>query len=420
MLYRRWAGLRIRAHQETHGGVGRASRYTSGLANTPPHAKETRLFGMLGWLLERFRAQWDQVADVRLSASRVAVRRTVALLAAVSPLVALAFVALGRAALDGDPGARDLAVSFQAAILIFSLLDPRGDEIYQLDFGLAAHDALLDVRTTLGAARDDAARDEGRDATGLPSGEIRFFGVSFSYGAGAPVLDGLDLAIPAGSSLALVGVNGAGKTTLVKLLAGLYVPQAGAITVDGIPLGDLDLASWRRQLAVIFQDFVRYELPASDNVRFGGVDHRDPEALDRAAARAGVAGVVAGLPRGWQTPLARHYAGGSDLSGGQWQRVALARALFAVDAGARVLVLDEPTANLDVRAEARLFDEFLDLTAGLTTILVSHRFSTVRRADRICVLEGGRVVEHGSHDALVAAGGRYARLFDLQAARFRG
>jgi len=421
VLCRRWAGLRIEAHRRTHGGVGRASRYTSGMANTPPYAKETRLFGMLGWLLERFQGQWDEVATIRFSASRTAVRRIVALLAAVSPLVALAFVSLGRAALDGDPDARGLAVAFQAAVLIIAILDPRTDEIYQLDFGLAAHDALFEIQAKLGAGGEDAAKSGSRDASGLPTREIKFSGVSFSYGGDDPVLDGLDLTIPAGSSLAIVGVNGAGKTTLVKLLAGLYVPDAGTITVDGIPLDDLDLASWWRQLGVIFQDFVRYELPASDNVGFGGLDGaQDREALERAAVRAGVADVVAGLPWAWDTPLARQYTGGCDLSGGQWQRVALARALFAVEAGARVLVLDEPTANLDVRAEAELFEEFLELTARLTTILISHRFSTVRHANRIAVLDGGRVVEHGSHDELVAASGRYARLFDLQAARFRG
>ncbi|MDQ4069646.1 MAG: ABC transporter ATP-binding protein/permease [Actinomycetota bacterium] len=420
VLTRRWAGLRIEAHRATHGGVGRASRYTSGMANTPPYAKETRLFGMLGWLLERFRQQWDEVANVRFSASRIAVRRIVTLLVVVSPLVALTFVTLARAALDGDPDARGLAVAFQCAILIMAILDPGTDEIYQLDFGLAAHDALLEIQATLGRGGEDGATMASRDASGLPSQEIRFSGVSFSYGGDKPVLDGLDLTVPAGSSLAVVGVNGAGKTTLVKLLAGLYVPEAGTITVDGSPLGDLDLASWRRQLGVIFQDFVRYELPASDNVGFGGLERGcDREGLERAAARAGVADLVASFPRGWDTPLSRQYTGGSDLSGGQWQRVALARALFAVEAGARVLVLDEPTANLDVRAEAELFEEFLHLTAGLTTILISHRFSTVRHADRICVLDGGRVVEHGSHDELVAAGGRYARLFDLQAARFR-
>ena len=420
VLCRRWAGLRIGAHRDTHG-LGRASRYTSGMANTPAYAKETRMFGLLGWLLGRFGGQWDEIADTRFAVSRFAVRRIVTLLAAVAPLVAVAFMAVGRSALDGDPDAQGLAVAFQAALLILALLDPRGDEIYQLDFGLAAHDALVQIEATIGRPGGGDGGHRSRDAAGLPSREIRFSGVRFSYGSDSPVLEGLDLAVPAGSSLAIVGMNGAGKTTLVKLLARLYEPEAGSITVDGVPLGEFDLASWRRQLAVIFQDFVRYELPASDNVAFGGF-HRaaDLEALERVTARAGVADLVASLPRGWDTPLARHYTGGADLSGGQWQRIALARALFAVEAGARVLVLDEPTANLDVRAEAELFEEFLDLTTGLTTILISHRFSTVRRADRICVLAGGRVVEQGNHDDLIAAGGRYAELFNLQAARFRG
>jgi ATP-binding cassette subfamily B protein len=178
--------------------------------------------------------------------------------------------------------------------------------------------------------------------------------------------------------------------------------------------------AWRRRLAVIFQDFVRYELPAADNVAFGGVSLLgDQDRLEAAATRAGALDVVRRLPAGWDTPLNRQYTGGADLSGGEWQRVALARALFAVEAGAGILVLDEPTANLDVRAEASLFEDFLDLTRGLTTILISHRFSTVRHADRIVVLDGGRVVEDGSHDELLAAGGQYAGMFQLQAARFR-
>lgn len=420
VLARRWAGLRIEAHRRTHGGVGRASRYTSGIANTPSFAKEARLFSVLVWLRERFSAQWDEVASIRLSASRTAVRRIVVLLGAVSPLVALLFVAIGTSALDGDPGARGLAVAFQAAIVMLGILDPRTDEIYQLDFGLAAHDALIEVEGRIGKTRGDSGGPPGRSAAGLPARSVAFSGVSFAYRGGPPVLDGLDLDIAAGTSTAIVGVNGAGKTTLVKLLAGLYEPQAGTITVDGIPLADLDLESWRRQLAVIFQDFVRYELAAADNVGLGGLSlGRDIELVDRVAARAGVAEVVRDLPRGWETPLDRQYTDGADLSGGQWQRVALARALYAVEAGARVLVLDEPTANLDVKAESELFEEFLELTAGVTTILISHRFSTVRHAGRICVIDGGRLVEQGSHHQLVDAGGRYARLFELQAARFR-
>ncbi len=419
VLCRRWAGLRIQVHRDTLG-VGRASRYTAGIANAPPYAKEARLFSLVGWIHDRYGGQWDQISTPRRAVSRITVRRTVTLLVTISPLVALACVAVGRAGLDGDPGPQGLAVAFQATLLLLAILDPRGEETYQLDFGLAAHDALVEVEQRIAAMSPLGRTRSGRSATGLPSRAISLSGVSFAYGGATKVLDRLDLTIPAGTSVAIVGVNGAGKTTLVKLLAGLYEPQAGEITVDGITLDDLDLPSWRRQLAVIFQDFVRYELSAADNVGFGGPRvARDRDTLDRVAARAGVAEVVSSLPGGWDTPLARQYTGGADLSGGQWQRVALARALCAVEAGARVLVLDEPTANLDVRAEAELFRDFLQLTSGLTTILISHRFSTVRHADLICVLDGGRVVEQGSHEDLVAAGGRYARLFGLQAARFR-
>jgi ATP-binding cassette, subfamily B, bacterial len=202
-------------------------------------------------------------------------------------------------------------------------------------------------------------------------------------------------------------------------LARLYHPSAGRITVDGTDVADLDPAAWRRQLAVIFQDFARYELAAADNVGFGALALSDDRAArERAAARAGALGIIEGLPAGWGTPLSRQQPGGADLSGGEWQRVALARALLAVEAGATVLVLDEPTANLDVRAEAELFDRFLELTAGCTTLLVSHRFSTVRRAQRICVLDGGRVAELGSHDELMALGGLYSSFYGLQSARF--
>jgi ATP-binding cassette subfamily B protein len=173
------------------------------------------------------------------------------------------------------------------------------------------------------------------------------------------------------------------------------------------------------RLGAIFQDFVQYQLPVTDNIGFGSLPRAlDRDALERAAERAGALEIVRALPHSFDTILSRQYAGGADLSGGEWQRVALARALFAIDGGASVLVLDEPTANLDVRAEVELFDRFLELTAGLTTILISHRFSTVRRADRIVVLDGGRVTEQGTHDELLAAGGTYARMFTLQAARF--
>jgi ATP-binding cassette, subfamily B, bacterial len=263
--------------------------------------------------------------------------------------------------------------------------------------------------------------------------------VRFRYpGADREVFGGLDLVLRAGQSTALVGINGAGKTTLVKLLARLHDPDSGRILVDGVDLTRLRPVQWQRQVAVVFQDFAHYPLSFAENVGFGAPEHiSDAEGLAAAAGRAGALDLLAGLAGpggsdgsgggrdgaggpggGWDTVLSRAYEGGVDLSGGQWQRIALARALFAVRHGAAILVLDEPTAWLDARGEADFFDRFLDITHGTTTLIISHRFSTVRRADHICVLDEGRVLEQGDHESLIAAGNRYAQLFSLQAARF--
>jgi ATP-binding cassette subfamily B protein len=200
----------------------------------------------------------------------------------------------------------------------------------------------------------------------------------------------------------------------VKLLARLHDPSAGRILVDGTNLIELDPAQWQRQVAVVFQDFAHYPLTLRENIGWGSPAYLDDtDGLRESARRAG-----APTDAGWDTVLSRSYDGGTDLSGGQWQRIALARALFAVRHGARILVLDEPTAWLDARGEADFFDRFLDITEGTTSLIISHRFSTVRRADHICVLDDGRVLEQGDHDSLVAAGNRYAELFRLQAARY--
>ena len=240
--------------------------------------------------------------------------------------------------------------------------------------------------------------------------------MSFAYPGGAPVLEHFDLTIPAGESLAIVGQNGAGKTTLAKLLCRLYDPQAGAIEVDGIDLRELDVDAWRSCVTAVFQDFIRFEASLRDNLapRRSGETQPDDGALREVMAAAGVKDLAS-----LDTILAKGYAGGTDLSGGQWQRVALARALTAVRRGAGLVLLDEPTAQLDVRGEAEIFGRLLAATRERTTILISHRFSTVRQADRICVVEHGRVVELGAHDALMALGGRYRTMFDLQAQRFQ-
>jgi ABC-type cobalamin/Fe3+-siderophores transport system ATPase subunit len=202
--------------------------------------------------------------------------------------------------------------------------------------------------------------------------------------------------------------------------ARLYEPTSGAIRVDGVDLREIDIRSWQQRLAVIFQDYVRYELDAAANISLGAMGRARDAAAIHAAASAAAAGFLHALPRGLATPLSSRYRGGVDLSGGQWQRVALARAMFAVGAGATVLILDEPTAQLDVRREVAFFDQFLHLTQGLTTVVISHRFSTVRRADNIVVLEDGRITEQGGHEELTRKGGSYARMFRLQARRFAG
>jgi ABC-type multidrug transport system fused ATPase/permease subunit len=248
-------------------------------------------------------------------------------------------------------------------------------------------------------------------ADGLPRESLRFRQVGFTYpGSNRTVLDGLDLTIEAGTSMAVVGLNGAGKTTLAKLVCGLLQPTAGAVEADGVDLRDLDVRNWRQRVSAVFQDFIRYEMPLRVNVApLGAPDGTITEALVDAGADQ-----LTDL----DTPLGRGYEGGTDLSGGQWQRVAVARALRAVRQGAGVVVLDEPTAQLDVKGESEIFERILRATRGCTTVLISHRFTTVRHADRICVLEAGRVAELGTHDELMALGGRYRKMFDLQASRF--
>jgi ATP-binding cassette subfamily B protein len=278
---------------------------------------------------------------------------------------------------------------------------------WSLDGAAAPVAAVLRLESAMRPA--GALRSGTRRAPPAPP-EIRLCDVSFSYLGGAPVLEHFDLTIPAGSSLAIVGQNGAGKTTIAKLLCRLYDPQSGAITIDGVDLREFDLASWRARVTAVFQDFLRLELALRDNVAPAGA----PGEVVRAALESAGAANLAAL----DTVLARGYTGGTDLSGGQWQRIALARALAAVTLGAGVVLLDEPTAQLDVRGEAEIFDRLLAATRQCTTILISHRFSTVRHADRICVLEHGHVIELGSHDQLMALGGRYRTMFDLQAQRF--
>lgn len=387
----------------------RHAEYAYRLAVDPPAAKELRLFGLQDWVMERFVSRRTLLHSLQYQATRLREKPLAWSLLVVLAANVVVFWGLASAALAGRIDLGQAVAFAQVAVGVSAIAF--GGLSWALDGAAAPVAAVLRLEGAMGRRGVLFGCSEAQPAAGLPAREIRFQDVTFAYpGSEQPVLSGFDLTLPAGSSLAIVGQNGAGKTTLAKLLCRLYDPQGGAILVDGVDLRTLHLDSWRSRLAAVFQDFIRFELPLRDNVAPYGA----PDDVIRAAlAEAGAAGLAK-----LDTPLARGYDDGTELSGGQWQRVALARALCAVRMGAGLVLLDEPTAQLDVRGEAEIFDRILAATRKVTTILISHRFSTVRHADRICVLEHGRVVELGTHDELMAKGGRYRTMFELQAQRF--
>jgi ABC-type multidrug transport system fused ATPase/permease subunit len=407
-LLRESAVWRDRNTEEVRAAQRHAD-YAYRLAVDPPAAKELRLFGLAGWLVDQFRARRRRLFDLRWKATRLRERPVIGSLLLVLAANVAVLWSLGAAAARGTL-ALDRLVTFAIAAVGTSMI-AFGGLSWALDGAAAPAAAVLRLRQSM--SRAGVLAQGHRSAAGMPLREIRFRHVTFAYaGAGEPVLADFDLTIPAGSSLAIVGQNGAGKTTIAKLLCRLYDPQGGAIEVDGEDVRSFDLDAWRSRVAAVFQDFIRFELPLRDNVAPAGA----PDGVIQAALADAGASDLAGL----DTILARGYPGGTDLSGGQWQRVALARALCAVRLGAGLVLLDEPTAQLDVRGEAEIFDRILAATRHTTTILISHRFSTVRHADRICVLEQGKVVELGTHEELMARGGRYRTMFDMQASRFGG
>jgi ABC-type multidrug transport system fused ATPase/permease subunit len=387
-------------------GAQRDATYAFQLAVEPSPAKELRLFALADWVLDRFVARRTRLHTLQYEATRLRQRPVIWSLLLVISANIVVFWAMARGAASGALTLSQVVIYAQTAV--GTSMIAFGGLNWALDGGAAPVAAVL----RLGVSMDAVGRLPAgqRTAKGLPAREIRFKNVTFAYPGGQPILDGFDLTIPAGSSLAIVGQNGAGKTTLAKLLCRLYDPQSGSIEVDGIDLRALNVDEWRDRLAAVFQDFIKFEQPLRDNVAPSGAPD---EAIVRALELAGAARLAK-----LDTTLARGYDGGIDLSGGQWQRVALARALCAVQTGAGLVILDEPTAQLDVKGEAEIFERILAATRHCTTILVSHRFSTVRHVDRICVLEHGRVVELGSHDELMMKGGRYRTMFELQAQRF--
>jgi ATP-binding cassette subfamily B protein len=379
-------------------------------------AKELRAFGLGPVLRER----WERSYAGFLDDYRAHVRRrlllglggTLATVVVTSAAFALlvAFVLDGRVSLAGAG----------AAVLAIRLLATRIEEIFKGITGLFESSLFLeDLYRFL--ERAPSATSDQASAAGAelpPFGELVLDDVHFSYPhADREALGGVSLRIGAGEVVALVGENGSGKTTLAKVLGALFSPTDGRVLWDGTDMQQLDRRAIRRQIGVIFQDFVRYQLTARENIGFGRAEAvHDREAIADAAQQAGAAAFLERLPEGYETNLGKEFSGGYDLSLGQWQRMALARAFFRQ---ARLLVLDEPTASLDARSEHELFEYVQALAHGRSVLLISHRFSTVKSADRIYVLHDGKIVEEGTHDELVALGGRYAELFNLQAAAYR-
>ncbi|HVT69883.1 MAG TPA: ATP-binding cassette domain-containing protein [Trebonia sp.] len=394
----------------------RRAWYYTGVGSKARDAKEVRVFGLARFFGERYARHFTESIRAAHAGLRGLHRRAAACFAVVTAGYALAIWAITDAARTHAIGPRSLAIMLpMLAVTAAAGNVSMGDiTLAWTLFGLPDADRLEND------LKPPSELDGTQDPGDAPRAAVRFSGVRFRYPAGTQdVLAGVDLELKAGAATALVGVNGAGKSTLVSLLARLRDPSGGRITVDGTDIRTLHPGRWQRRIALMPQDPVRYPLTAYDNVAFGALEHAgDREGVEKAARLSGFSSVVDELPEKWDTVLSRELPGGAELSGGQWQRLALARALFATFHGARILVLDEPTAALDVRAEARFYERFHEITAGLTTLVISHRFATVRRAEHIYVLDGGVITESGSHDELVARGGTYAEMYQVQAARF--
>ena len=327
----------------------RETTYLRAVAMEAPAAKEIRVFGLTDWLSDRFRQstmRW--LMPVWAERRRVYLKPYLAYTAVGLAVAGVTFAALGQAAASGSVNLTQLTLALQAGLAALNLGQYFPEADTQTEFGMSAYDAVATFERGVTAYDDPPAPSPAAadrvDPLGLPRHDIRFESVGFHYpGSDRPVLDALDLTLPAGQCTAIVGLNGAGKTTMVKLLARLYEPTSGRLTVDGLDVRSFAVDDWRRRIGVIFQDFNRYELTAAENIGWGAIElATDRERVREAARKAGALATLDGLPRGLDTPLSRQYRDGADLSGGQWQRVAIGRALFALESGAGILVLDEP------------------------------------------------------------------------------
>ena len=392
----------------------RMQAYLEAVLAREDHAKEVKLFGLGPRLLQRYRDIFTRLyrEDRALSVRRDGWGFGLGLVATATLYGAYVWIALStvRGAITLGQMTMYLLLFRQGQSAVSAILSAIGG-MYEDNLYLSTLYEYLEmpVAQPAGAAVYGPNRADG----------VRFEHVNFTYpGASEPALIDINLHLPPGSSLALVGENGSGKTTLIKLLTRLYTPDSGRVLLDGLSLTEWNDEALKARIGVIFQDFTRYQLLVGENVGAGDERYFEDEARWRqAAAKGQAAEFIERLGSGYQTQLGKWFKDGQELSGGQWQKIALARAFMRT--GADVLVLDEPTAAMDARAEAEIFEHFRSLARERITILISHRFSTVRMADQIAVLDRGRITEQGSHEALMALGGHYAQLFSLQARGYR-
>jgi ATP-binding cassette subfamily B protein len=416
-----YVGTRIVSRMEFNFVMGEVPRmrlrdYLRTLQVDRDPAKEVRAFGLTHALRSRFDGVYSEYIDSLKQHIR---KRTVVSLATNIVSALLLVLTLLFLVWLMSQGELDLAVAGAAIVAVRMIAAQLAGLFGGVQRIFESTLYLDDLEEFLAMKPAGRLADEGAPMAphGFQTLEAR--DLTFSYPeAERPAVANVSLTVNSGEIVALVGENGSGKTTLAKLLAGLYEPAVGSIHWDGVDVADFDRSSLRRSMALIFQDFIRYQLTAAENIGFGRVENvGDADHIVRAANQAGAAEFLEQLPNSYETILSRMFKGGRELSTGQWQRVALARAFFR---DAPFVILDEPTASLDPRAEHALFEALRELLAGRTVLFISHRLSTVRSADRIYVLHGGQVIEHGTHDELMDLDGRYAELFSLQAAAFLG
>lgn len=382
-------------------------------------AKEVRLFGLADHFMGAFRGVWGEIHTSQRTQTRRELRLQSGLDLISNGVSALVFVAVVLQAFEGRLSLGDVTLYTSAFISVQAALISITRSFSSLGEGALFYSSFTDL---LALTEPLALTDSVRPVQPLRAG-IELRNVSFRYGEDGPwVLRNVHLYIPAGRCTAVVGLNGAGKTTLVKLLTRLYDPTEGEILWDGTDIRAFDPTDLRRHMSVVFQDFIRYELSVQQNVGLGDVNRMEGgEHVRRAATQAGVDEAIRKLPQDYDTILSRWLKEGSvgvDLSGGEWQKIAIARA-FMRQGTADLLVLDEPTAALDAEAEQELYSRFVELMQGHTSLLISHRFSTIRMADLVVVLDNGAISEHGTHDELLLLSGSYAKLYNMQASQYR-